>query len=108
MLKDGSDDAAGAQVTFLYSLRGGSCDDSYGLNVARLANLPTEILKRANQKSTEFIKMVDQKTNRGEKREMALKLLEDMADTMKRKEAGEDVSDDLLQLRERAGKILMQ
>ena len=108
MLKGSADDEAGAQVTFLYSLRGGSCDDSYGLNVARLANLPAEILKRANQKSSEFVKMVDQKASRGVHRATALKLLEDMAATMKRKESGEDVSDDLLKLWERAKNLLKQ
>ena len=49
-------------VTFLYKLRGGSCDDSYGLNVARLARLPNEVLVQAKKKSDEFIKMLDSKT----------------------------------------------
>ena len=57
-----SSEDTGKMVTFLYKLRGGSCDDSYGLNVARLARLPNEVLVQAKKKSDEFIKMFDSKT----------------------------------------------
>ena len=36
------------QVTFLYNLTNGACPKSYGLNVARLAGLPDEIINRAS------------------------------------------------------------
>ena len=37
------------QVTFLYKLTGGSCPKSYGTNVARLAGLPDQLVKRASE-----------------------------------------------------------
>ena len=36
------------QVTFLYKLTDGGCPKSYGVNVARLAGLPDDIVKRAS------------------------------------------------------------
>ena len=36
------------QVTFLYKLTDGACPKSYGVNVARLAGLPDDIVKRAS------------------------------------------------------------
>lgn len=38
-------------VTFLYQLTEGSAGQSYGLNVARLAQIPHPILTRAAEKS---------------------------------------------------------
>lgn len=35
------------QVTFLYNLTNGACPKSYGVNVARLAGLPDEVINRA-------------------------------------------------------------
>ena len=32
-------------VTFLYKLKSGACPKSHGMNVARLAGLPEEVLK---------------------------------------------------------------
>lgn len=37
-----------AQVTFLYTLMDGACPKSYGVNVARLAGLPDEVIERAS------------------------------------------------------------
>ena len=39
---------------FLYKLIGGACTKSYGLNVARLARLPQDVLNKARLKSKEF------------------------------------------------------
>lgn len=36
------------QVTFLYTLIDGACPKSYGVNVARLAGLPDEVIERAS------------------------------------------------------------
>lgn len=36
-------------LTFLHKIKGGSIDKSYGIHVAKLANLPDEVIKRANQ-----------------------------------------------------------
>lgn len=38
-------------MTFLYQLTSGSAGQSYGLNVARLAQIPHSILRRAAEKS---------------------------------------------------------
>lgn len=42
------------RITFLYTLGKGVCPKSFGINVARLANLPEEILVKANKISSEF------------------------------------------------------
>ncbi|RAL15610.1 mismatch repair protein MSH3 [Aspergillus homomorphus CBS 101889] len=42
------------EITFLYEVRGGVAHRSYGLNVARLANLPGPLLEQARQKSKEL------------------------------------------------------
>ncbi|CAL9753886.1 unnamed protein product [Musa acuminata subsp. burmannicoides] len=42
------------EVTFLYRLAPGSCPKSYGVNVARLAGLPSSVLQKAARKSNDF------------------------------------------------------
>ncbi|BAT86257.1 DNA mismatch repair protein [Vigna angularis] len=42
------------EVTFLYRLTPGACPKSYGVNVARIAGLPTSVLQKAASKSREF------------------------------------------------------
>ncbi|KAL8292983.1 hypothetical protein RQP46_000677 [Phenoliferia psychrophenolica] len=42
------------EVTFLYSLKSGLASRSHGLNVARMAELPESVLKRAFEKSREL------------------------------------------------------
>jgi len=41
-------------VTFLYTLGDGGCPKSFGINVAKLANLPTEVLVNAKRISADF------------------------------------------------------
>ncbi|XP_041042752.1 DNA mismatch repair protein Msh3 isoform X2 [Carcharodon carcharias] len=41
-------------ITFLYQLTVGAADRSYGLNVAKLASIPEEVLKKAAEKSKEL------------------------------------------------------
>ena len=36
-------------ITFLHKIKNGSVDKSYGIHVAKLANLPTSLINRANQ-----------------------------------------------------------
>lgn len=43
-----------SKVTFLYKLVEGMCPKSYGINVARLAGLPEEVITHAAKKSHEF------------------------------------------------------
>lgn len=45
-------------VTFLYHLVNGAAARSYGLNVARLAGIPNEILKEAASKSQELENLI--------------------------------------------------
>ena len=42
-------------LIFLYQLRRGKCPKSFGLNVARLAGIPTAVIKRAKIKSEQFL-----------------------------------------------------
>ncbi len=48
-------------ITFLYTLAEGSCPRSFGINVARLAGLPSDVLKKAKEVSSSF---EDSLTNR--------------------------------------------
>lgn len=41
-------------ITFLYTLGPGTCPKSFGINVARLASLPPEVLANAKRVSEEF------------------------------------------------------
>lgn len=41
-------------ITFLYLLGEGGCPKSFGINVARLARLPQEVIVAARQASTDF------------------------------------------------------
>ena len=42
------------KVTFLYKLVDGVCPDSFGINVARLANIPEDVLTRAKEMADSF------------------------------------------------------
>lgn len=50
---------SGNRITFLYTLGDGVCPKSFGINVARLAKLPEEVLTKAEKISCEF----ESKTN---------------------------------------------
>lgn len=43
-----------SNITFLYTLGQGVCPKSFGINVARMASLPEEVLTKAKRISTEF------------------------------------------------------
>lgn len=47
------------RVTFLYKLAEGAAPKSYGINVARLARLPQEVLDLAQEKSRQFEAFMD-------------------------------------------------
>jgi DNA mismatch repair protein MSH6 len=51
-LEDQTDDKV--NITFLYTLGDGVCPKSFGINVARLAGLPDEVLVKAKRISSEF------------------------------------------------------
>ena len=46
----------GGEVVFLYTLSPGGCDKSYGINVAKMAGMPRELVRRANAILTELEK----------------------------------------------------
>jgi DNA mismatch repair ATPase MutS len=49
-----TDGGAVQSITFLYTLGEGACPRSFGINVARLANLPEGVLRIAQAKSKIF------------------------------------------------------
>jgi DNA mismatch repair protein MSH6 len=49
-----SSEAENSDVTFLYTLGNGVCPKSFGINVARLAGLPDDVLIKAKRISAEF------------------------------------------------------
>lgn len=51
-------------VTFLYTLGSGVCPKSFGINVARLAGLPEDVLRNAKRISLDFEKEVQGDNNR--------------------------------------------
>jgi DNA mismatch repair ATPase MutS len=48
------DEMPSEQVTFLYKLCDGSSPKSYGINVARLAGMPSSVIQLALKQSSEF------------------------------------------------------
>ena len=58
LLLNSDDDDCTNAVTFLYQLVSGMAGKSYGLNVARLASIPQEILNMAAQRSQEYENLV--------------------------------------------------
>ena len=50
----GSGEAEESNITFLYTLGTGVCPKSFGINVARLAGLPEEVLVNAKRISSDF------------------------------------------------------
>jgi len=57
------DDEPNTTITFLYKLTEGAAKKSYGLNVARLAELPSPVITTAARKSHELEERVKQKTD---------------------------------------------
>jgi len=49
-----ADNVADRNITFLYTLGEGSCPKSFGINVAHLAGLPSEVLLKAKDVSSSF------------------------------------------------------
>jgi len=54
MNENGGDDTKKQHITFLYTLGVGSCPKSFGINVAKLAGLPDEVLSKARTISVNF------------------------------------------------------
>lgn len=52
--RNSQQDSKSKNITFLYTLGEGSCPKSFGINVARLAGLPQEVITMANEVSTHF------------------------------------------------------
>ncbi|XP_020276973.1 DNA mismatch repair protein MSH6-like isoform X2 [Asparagus officinalis] len=77
------------EVSFLYRLTPGSCPKSYGINVARLAGIPSSVLETAIAKSTEFEinygkhKVVPQIEVQGLIKDEEIAVLKDILDALK-------------------------
>ena len=54
VVEDGDDDSEKKSIAFLYTLGEGPCPKSFGVNVARLAGLPDDVLQRAKRVSAAF------------------------------------------------------
>ncbi|KAK2491207.1 hypothetical protein MC885_016233, partial [Smutsia gigantea] len=63
-IKQGEEEQVPDFVTFLYQITRGIAARSYGLNVAKLADVPGEILKKAASKSKELEGLVNIKRKR--------------------------------------------
>jgi DNA mismatch repair protein MSH3 len=57
-MEEAGEEAAHSKITFLYKLVRGAAGRSYGLNVARLADIPDELLAMAGKKSKELESLV--------------------------------------------------
>ena len=76
-------DETNGDITFLHKVMDGAVDKSYGINVAKLANLPHEVIKKAN----ELLKEYEEKDNNTTKtkivKQYALDLEEDKDDELR-------------------------
>jgi DNA mismatch repair protein MSH6 len=61
MVDDESEDDH--NITFLYTLGPGTCPKSFGINVARLASLPPQVLTNAKLVSEEFEQEMNDRHN---------------------------------------------
>eukprot|EP00535_Pseudo-nitzschia_heimii_P013721 CAMPEP_0197199026 /NCGR_PEP_ID=MMETSP1423-20130617/33673_1 /TAXON_ID=476441 /ORGANISM="Pseudo-nitzschia heimii, Strain UNC1101" /LENGTH=1530 /DNA_ID=CAMNT_0042652877 /DNA_START=120 /DNA_END=4712 /DNA_ORIENTATION=- len=81
-LVDESDNDGGSEsssnITFLYTLGPGSCPKSFGINVAKLAGLPEEVLANAKRVSAEFENEMNgvggNEVTEGEAKELTVKI----------------------------------
>ena len=76
-------DETNGDITFLHKVMEGAVDKSYGINVAKLANLPHEVIKKAN----ELLKEYEEKDNNTTKtkivKQYALDLEEEKEDELR-------------------------
>ena len=76
-------DETNGDITFLHKVMDGAVDKSYGINVAKLANLPHEVIKKAN----ELLKEYEEKDNNTTKtkivKQYTLDLEEDKDDELR-------------------------
>ena len=56
VVDDDGDSESASNITFLYTLGEGACPKSFGVNVARLAGLPSDVLHKAEIISEQFEK----------------------------------------------------
>jgi DNA mismatch repair ATPase MutS len=54
VVDDNNDNTGNSNITFLYTLGPGAVPKSFGINVAKLAGLPDEVLANAKRVSLEF------------------------------------------------------
>lgn len=86
--KERKEDDPSTTITFLYKLTEGAAKKSYGLNVARLAELPSEVIAVASKKSHELEESVKQKAER--RNNTAVQKLKDLYRALSALKATED------------------
>jgi DNA mismatch repair protein MSH6 len=65
LMAKGREFLSSQEVVFLYKLRDGVCPESYGMNVARMAQIPDSIIDTANQVAAEFENTHQLQTQKG-------------------------------------------
>jgi len=63
VVEDNNNDSEKKSIAFLYTLGDGPCPKSFGVNVARLAGLPDDVLERAKRVSVAFEAEMNGETN---------------------------------------------
>ena len=63
VFEDNDNDSEKKSIAFLYTLGDGPCPKSFGVNVARLACLPDDVLERAKRVSVAFEAEMNGETN---------------------------------------------
>eukprot|EP00985_Skeletonema_marinoi_P018975 scaffold10733_cov119-Skeletonema_marinoi.AAC.1 len=63
VVEDNDNDSEKKSIAFLYTLGDGPCPKSFGVNVARLAGLPDDVLERAKRVSVAFEAEMNGETN---------------------------------------------
>jgi len=71
--KPDEDENRDKNITFLYTLGEGSCPKSFGINVARLAGLPEDVLNKAKQVSESFEAVMNDGTDPSQSSDSALR-----------------------------------
>lgn len=51
---ENEEDPSDESITFLYQLTDGPCPKSYGFNAAKLAGIPTDIIRKAHETAKAF------------------------------------------------------
>ena len=68
------------QITFLHKVKNGAIDKSYGIHVAKLAGMPEDLLKRANEILTEYETISKKSNKKSDNIQLSMDFIEDKKD----------------------------